>query len=231
MFLNKKILCIIPARGGSKGVRLKNLKKINKKSLLELSINFAKSLKFLDNIIVSSDHKKILRISEKLNVLTKKRPKKLSKDFISDYEVIKDVPNKYEYDYILYLQPTSPFRKRKDFIVALKNLIKKKGHGIWSVTKVDKKFHPNKVLFSDNKKNLKTFTKEGKKIIARQQLNDTFIRNGIFYFFSVKDLLKQKTIYLKNTLFFQINYDYVNIDTLKDLRKSKILAKKLKYKF
>ena len=231
MFLNKKILCLIPARGGSKGIKLKNLKKINKKNLLQICINFAKSLKFLDKIIVSSDNKKILEISKRLNVSTKNRSKKLSKDFVSDYEVIKDIAKDHKYDYILYLQPTSPFRKKKDFKTALKNLIKKKDHGIWSVTKVDKKFHPNKILFSKNKKHLQTYSQKGKKIVARQQLNDTFIRNGIFYFFSVKELLKQKTIYLKKTLFYQINYDYINIDTFEDLKNSKLLAKKLKYKF
>ena len=62
MFLNKKILCLIPARGGSKGIKYKNLKKIGKKSLVENSIRFAKSLKFLDKIIVSSDYYKILNI-------------------------------------------------------------------------------------------------------------------------------------------------------------------------
>ena len=231
MFLNKKILCLIPARGGSKGIKLKNLKKIYKKKLIEIVINFAKSLKFLDKIIVSSDNKRILEISKSLNVSTINRSKKLSKDFVSDYEVIEDIAKKHKYDYILYLQPTSPFRKEKDFQKALKKLIKKKDHGIWSVTKIDKKFHPNKILFSKDKKYLQTFSQKGKKIVARQQLNDTFIRNGIFYFFSVKELLKQKTIYLKKTLFYEINYECINIDTFDDLKKSKLLAKKLKYKF
>ena len=68
MFLNKKILSLIPARGGSKGIKYKNLKKIGKKSLVENSIRFAKSLKFLDKIIVSSDYYKILNIAKSLNV-------------------------------------------------------------------------------------------------------------------------------------------------------------------
>ena len=50
MFLNKKILCLIPARGGSKGIKDKNLKKINNKSLVKITIQFAEQLKFLDNI-------------------------------------------------------------------------------------------------------------------------------------------------------------------------------------
>ena len=60
MFLNKKILCLIPARGGSKGIKDKNLKKINNKSLVKITIQFAEQLKFLDNIVLSSDSIKIL---------------------------------------------------------------------------------------------------------------------------------------------------------------------------
>ena len=65
MFLNKKILCLIPARGGSKGIKDKNLKKINNKSLVKITIQFAEQLKFLDNIVLSSDSKKILNETKK----------------------------------------------------------------------------------------------------------------------------------------------------------------------
>jgi len=231
MFLNKKILCLIPARGGSKGIKYKNLKKIGKKSLVENSIVFAKSLKFLDKVIVSSDYYKILNIAKSLNVSCHFRSKELSKDFISDYQVIKNVLNKDKnYDYILYLQPTSPFRKKKDIIKALTQLIKQKGHGSWSVTSIDTKYHPQKILKIEKKKFIKTYIKSGTKIIARQQLDKVFIRNGIFYIFSVKEILNQKTIYLKKTLYYEINYKYFNIDTKHDLQRSRILAKELKYK-
>ena len=65
MIFKKKVLIIIPARGGSKGIKLKNLRKINKKTLLQITIDFAKSLKFVDLITVSSDHPKILKITKK----------------------------------------------------------------------------------------------------------------------------------------------------------------------
>ena len=129
MFLKKKILCLIPARGGSKEIKLKNLKKINNKSLLSLSIEFAKSLKFLDGIIVSSENKKILKIAKDLNIKLHIRSKKLSGDLVSDIELILNIlktNNNNNFDYLLYLQPTSPFRFRNDFIKALTNLIKQK---------------------------------------------------------------------------------------------------------
>ena len=67
MYKKKKIIILIPARGGSKGIKLKNLRKINKISLLERTINFAKKLNIADKIIVSTDHKKIKKISLKKN--------------------------------------------------------------------------------------------------------------------------------------------------------------------
>ena len=65
MFQNKKIICLIPARGGSKGIKLKNLQKIKKNSLLEASIQFAKKLNFVDKIVVSSENKRIINIAKK----------------------------------------------------------------------------------------------------------------------------------------------------------------------
>ena len=230
MFLNKKILCLIPARGGSKGIKDKNLKKINNKSLVKITIQFAEQLKFLDNIVLSSDSIKILHETKKTSCNQYKRPKKLSGDRVSDYKLIKDILASYnKFDYLLYLQPTSPFRTKKDIIFALRRIINENAHGIWSVTNVNKKFHPKKILKIKKKKYLEPYMKEGKKIIARQQLDKIFIRNGIFYIFSIKELRKQKTIYLKETLFHEINYKYYNIDDLSDLTNSRKLFKEWKF--
>ena len=228
MFLNKKILCLIPARGGSKGIINKNLKKIKNKSLVKISIDFAKSLRYVDKIVVSSDETKILKEAKLSKVNLHKRSKKLSGSLVSDYEIINEIINNFEgFDYLIYLQPTSPFRKKKSITEMFENLIKTKSHGAWSVTAVDKKFHPKKILTLKDKKYIKTYFKEGEKIIARQQLEEVFIRNGIFYIFSIKELKKQKTIYLKKTIFYKINYEYYNIDVIDDLKNSKKLAKKL----
>mgnify|MGYP001376939464 FL=1 len=229
MLFKKKILCLIPARGGSKGIKLKNLKKIGNKSLVSHTITFAKNLKFLDDIIVSSDNKKILNIGKKLGVSLHLRSKKLSGDYVSDISLILDVIKNKKYvsfDYLLYLQPTSPFRFKKDFLKALKKLIKQKADAIWSVTNISNKNHPLKVLKENKKKYLQTYLNSGKKIVARQELDEIFIRNGIFYFFSIKKLKLKKTIYLKKSIPYQIFYEYFNIDTPNDLKLAKKLYKK-----
>ena len=120
MLKNKKILIIIPARGGSKGIKLKNLKKINGKTLIQITIEFAKSLNFVDHIVVNSDHKKILETGRKMKVNSMIRPNRLSGDFISDYQIIENTIYNLKksinknFDILIYLQPTSPFRKESN---------------------------------------------------------------------------------------------------------------------
>lgn len=228
MFKKKKIICLIPARGGSKGIKLKNLKKINNSSLVEITINQAKKIKYLDKIIVNSDHKKIIKTSKKIGADVIQREKKYSGDKVSDYQIILSSIKKLKtnYDYVVYLQPTSPFRKNYQLIEALKLLIKKNYNSIWSVTKIDKKYHPFKV-FNSKKGFLNLFCEKGKKIVARQQLKDAFIRNGIFYIFNVNALKKYKTIYLPKTSFYETNHFFINIDDHNDLRTARKNYKKI----
>ena len=84
-----RIYAIVPARGGSKGIKLKNLKKINGKSLVEITSNFIDKSKIFSKKILSTDNKKIIKIGKKLKFEIVKRPKSLSGDKISDYQVIK----------------------------------------------------------------------------------------------------------------------------------------------
>ena len=237
MIYKKKVLVVIPARGGSKGIKLKNLRKINKKSLLQITINFAKSLGFVDQITVSSDHFKILKIAKKNKIFSTIRNKKLAGDRVGDFDVLKHAIKNVEektltrFDIIIYLQPTSPFRKLKDVKKATKIMIRKKCDSIWSVSEASCKYHPNKMLELSKVKRLKLYTKRGEKILARQQLSNIFIRNGLFYIFNKKKLLNEKKIYLRNMMPFITKHRYVNIDDKKDLKISKLLARKEKYNF
>lgn len=221
-----KIYAIVPARGGSKGIKLKNLKKINGKSLIEITSRFIDKSRIFSKKILSTDSKKIIKIGKRLNFEIVKRPKNLSGDRVSDYKVIehclknlkkKDVP-----EYIAYLQPTSPTRKINHLIAAYRTVKRKNYQSAWSVNVVNKKFHPLKTLRIKNN-NLKIYLDEGKNIIARQSLDDIYTRNGVFYIFKVSSLLKQKTIYLKKIYPSITNYPISNIDTKDDLKKAKKL--------
>ncbi len=230
MINKKKIIALVPARGGSKGIKFKNLKKINNKTLVEITSDFIDNTKIFDEKILNSDNKKILNIGKKLKFLNFVRPKKLSGDRVSDYSLIKYSLKKLDKlnikaDYLVYLQPTSPKRNIKYFLTSLKTVIRKKLDGAWSVSKIDKKFHPLKILLN-YKGYMKLYSNLGKKIISRQMLNDVFIRNGIFYIFSIKQLKKQKTIYLKKIYLSETNYASVNIDSLDELKAARKIVKK-----
>ncbi len=77
----------------------------------------------------------------------------------------------------------------------------------------------------EENKNIKLYSNKGKNIIARQQLGDLYIRNGVFYIFNIKKILKFKSIYLKNTFGFEIKNKIVNIDSLNDLKLAKKMLK------
>lgn len=232
MYKDKKILAIIPARGGSKGIKNKNLKKIKKKSLVCRAIEFCKNQKQIDHIIVSTDSLKIKNETEKNGIKVPfLRPKKLSGDKISDYDVLIDTLKKSEiffnthFDLITMLQPTSPQRTTKEFLNCLKKINNKKIDAIWTVNKVDKKFHPLKQLIKNNK-SFSFFDKKGEKIIRRQQLKHTFIRNGAVYIFTRNCLVKHKNIYGKKLDLLISKINHISIDTYSDLSKVQKLITK-----
>ena len=221
---------MIPARGGSKGIKKKNLRLLNNKPLVTHAIEFAKRLNFVDTVVVNSDNTRIINISKKRKVDYIKRSKKLSGDKVSDYDLLLNTLNFYKkkkisFDYLIYLQPTSPFRKLKDLNTASKKISKLNLDAIWSVNKVSRKYHPLK-LFKKINNLLFLYSKKGKKIVARQQLNNLYQRNGIFYIFKIKSLLNNKSLYFnKGILPYEIKYKYVNIDNLEDLTICKKLFK------
>lgn len=112
---NRKILGIIPARGGSKGLPEKNIKKIAGKPLIAWSIEEALKSEHIDKLIVSTEDKKIAKIARQYNGEVMKRPKKLAKDNSPVMDAVKDTLRKlrkenYIPDIIIILQPTSPLR-------------------------------------------------------------------------------------------------------------------------
>lgn len=218
------ILCIIPARSGSKGLKNKNIQKINGSTLIEIAYNVAKKSKIFQNIILSTDSKKYLQVICDKN-LEKPflRPKKLASDKTTDLQLMIYELKKYEayfkkkYDYICLLQPSSPLRKIKHIKSCFEILKKYKPNAIWTVSEVDNKFHPIKQVYSENNY-LKYCDTNGKNFVSRQDLKKTYIRNGVAYFFSRNTILKKKTILPNKTQLFLINKNKVaNIDSKKDL--------------
>lgn len=229
-----KILAIIPARSNSKGIKNKNLKKIiGNKTLVEHAYEIAKKSKIFNKIIISTDsivYKNYLKKEDiQIDFL---RPKKLSKDFVSDLAVIKYELKRYEkfyktnFDYVCLLQPTSPLRKISHLKKCLNLLTKRKLDAVWTVSQINSKFHPIKIL--KVKKNLLRYSdiKRGSKFISRQLLDNCYIRNGVAYFVSRKSILKKNTILPQKTGFILIKDKIINIDNLNELKEAREFLKK-----
>lgn len=222
MYKGKSILCVVPARGGSKGVPLKNMREFMGVPLITRAGEVASKVDFLDSRIVSTDHRGIAELAKKSGLdVPFYRPENISGDFISDYEVLSHAHNFMErkdnkiYDIIVMLQPTSPLRKVSHIVESIKILVDTGADSVVTVSQVDLKYHPLK-QFRLNKGKLEYFAEYGKKIIARQQLQPTFIRNGVAYAMTRSCLVEQKKVLGEKIFPLIINDQTANIDTEDD---------------
>ena len=226
------VLAIIPARSGSKGIKNKNIKKINNITLIERAYIVAKKSKIFDKIIISTDSPKYQNLMKKKNInIFSLRSKKNSSDKSTDLQLLKYEIKKNEkifkkkFSIIALLQPTSPMRNINDLKKCFQKIKKKKLDAVWTLSKIDKKFNPIKLL-KIQKDKFDYYDNFGKNFVGRQLLNQYYIRNGIAYFFSRKSIVKLNTILPKKNGYIIINRKIVNIDDAQDLRNAqKILQK------
>jgi CMP-N,N'-diacetyllegionaminic acid synthase len=223
MYKEKNILCVVPARGGSKGIPLKNLREISGVSLVARAGHIAAKISLLDKYIVSTDHVKIAEVAKKSGLeVPFMRPESLSGDRISDYQVLSHALVHMErsdnkiYDIVVMLQPTSPSRTVEQVEATIKKLADNNYDSVITVNPIDLKNHPLKLLSFDEDK-LRYYDERGKTIIARQQLTPLYQRNGVAYAMTRSCLLDQKSVIGENASAIVISDDVVNIDTEEDL--------------
>jgi len=224
MIFNKSVLVVVPARGGSKGVPLKNIRPINGVPLVALVGKVVRRLTFVDRAIVSTDHPEIANVAKDAGLdVPFFRPESLSGDFISDWDVLNhallaiEEIDKRKYDIIVMLQPTSPLRKPEYVQETVEKLIKENLDSVWTVSETDSKNHPLKQLKIVNGK-LEYYDLRGEKIVARQQLEPVYHRNGVAYAVTRECLLEQKTIKGVNTGAIIIKEEMISADTLRDFK-------------
>jgi len=229
MISNKRILIVVPARGGSKGIPLKNLRKVNGVPLVAAVGKIIKSLSEIDQSVVSTDHEEIAIVAEDAGIAAPfRRPKELSGDRISDIEVLThallemELIDSVTYDIIVMLQPTSPLRKAKHVLDTIKMLVDGAWDAVWTVSETDSKSHPLKQLIVD-KNSLNYYDISGGEIIARQQLEPVYHRNGIAYAITRECLLDKKSIKGDKTGALVIKGDHISIDTERDLDLVKLI--------
>lgn len=226
------ILGIIPARGGSKGIFRKNITTLGNKPLISWSIESALKATCLSNLIVSTDDIEIATISRDFGAeVPFLRPIHLASDVSSQLDVILHALEFYQnqeiyYDYVILLQPTSPFRAPTDIDEAWSKYIVSGAQTLISVQEV-KAYHPSTLYHLDNaEKYLNSVLTEEKNPSGtlRQNFQSTFWRNGSIYIFSVDTLLQERNLFKNPISFFEMPwYRSVNIDSQDDLTFARIL--------
>lgn len=223
MLLEKLTLVVVPARGGSKGVKLKNIQPVGGVPLVARVGQVVGQLDWVDRAIVSTDDKRIAEIAQDNNLDAPfLRPKKLSGDMVADWDVlnhallfIEKIDNK-RYDIIVMLQPTCPLRKPEHVTKCIKKLITGGYDAVWTITETDSKSHPLKQLIYNGKR-LEYYDQKGAKIIARQQLKKVYHRNGAAYAITRDCLINKKSVKGDNASAIVIEQMLISIDTEQDI--------------
>lgn len=228
---NKKILGIIPARGGSKSIPRKNIINVGGKPMIAWSIGASLKSKYITKTIISSDDEEILKVGEKFGAVPIKRPSKYATDSATMMPVIKDcllqLKKKGEsFDILILLQPTSPLRESIDIDEAFTTFFKSKATALISGYEPAKS--PFKSFKMDEKGFLKGLVNNRFTFMSRQDLPKTFYPNGAIYIIYVKEFLKLEKLFTSKTIpFFMPIEKSVDIDSMEDIKKiSKIIKLK-----
>ena len=229
-----KILTIIPARGGSKGIKLKNLSKINGKPLVAFSIEHSLASKLINRTIVSTDNEEIAKVSEEYGAeIPIFRNKELAGDRVLDLPVfehmltyLKEEEN-YEPEIVVHLRPTSPYRKAEWVDAAIKLLIENtSADSIRSVS--EPSHHPYRVFEIKNKYLFPLMHERHPEpyLLRRQDLPK------MYYYNCVIDVTKPSTIFNKKSMtgdkmlpYIMKPEDSIDIDKPIDLEFAKYFLK------
>ena len=234
-----RILGIIPARAGSKGVPGKNIKLLDGKPLIWYTIQTAKRSNVFSEIILSTEDQEIADIALGMGIsIPSLRPKELAYDSSKSIDVVlhcvKEQFNRgFIYDAVILLQPTSPFREENLIENTLRVFEERKADSLVTVRKVPDHFNPHWVFESDEQKMLKISTGENEIISRRQDLPEAFYRDGQLYITSTEVLLKNRTFFGQRLTYFVNEFEgaKINIDTMGDWHKAEEYILKNKIEF
>lgn len=205
MINKKKIIGIVPARIGSKGLKFKNLKEFNSKPLIYWPISTLKKSKYIDKIILNTDSQRIRKLGIKMGADSPfLRPKHLASDNSRIADVIIHTLKYFEkkkifYDYLLLLEPTSPLTTTSDINQAIKIIEKNKNKAdaLVSIAK-NVSAHPKFCVKIDKNNMLKNYMSKYYDH-NRQKLDKIYYYSGNFYLSKVSTFLKRQTFYHDKT--------------------------------
>ncbi len=198
MIDNKKILAIIPARGGSKRVPRKNVKLLSNKPLISYTISAALKSKYIDKTIVSTDNKEIARIARQYEAdIPFIRPSELAHDDSTTLSVLKhavkfmEKSKNFKPDLVILIQPTSPLVLAEDIDMAIEKIIETKTNSCVSVCEISER--PEWMFHLSESGKIRPFLKKKNKITNSQQLPKVYRLNGAIY-------ITRRDILIKNNI-------------------------------
>ena len=222
-----KILGIIPARCGSKGIPKKNIKILNGKPLIAYTIQQAQSSKLLSKTIISTDCEEIAKVGEDFGAnVPFLRPHNLATDHSASLDYVIHALQYFQelgelYEAICILQPTSPFRPNGVIDDAIKKFISSDADTLISLRKVPNHYNPHWVFFEDEEKNLMVSTSDSQIIPRRQDLPNAFHRDGAIYLIKTETILNKSTLYGDELTGFEIESpELINIDSIDDWKRA-----------
>ena len=222
-----KILGLIPARGGSKGVPKKNIKMLNGKPLMQYTSEVALESKYFSKVVLSTDTEEIMEVGRQLKLeVPFIRPSNLATDSSPTLPVILHALEYYEsqgeyFDAVCILQVTSPFRTVSFLNKAIENFIAQNTDSLISVLEVPHEYNPHWSFEVNSSGNLNIATGETEIISRRQELPKAFYRDGSIYITKTSVLKNQKSLFGNTIAYIESPKElYVNIDTMSDWKKA-----------
>ena len=224
-----KFISVIPARSGSRGIKNKNIYKINKKPLIQYTFEATSKSKIKDCYVLT-DSNKVKKIARKFSIKTTYvRPKKTSTSKTSLAETLNHFykwtkKRNIYFDYMVVLQPTSPLRSFQDINSAIRIVKKKKFKSLFSISESIE--HPYEAI-KMSKNSWSPILKKSQNFYRRQDFDiESFFINGAIYIVHI-DLIK------KNKIFDKKNHGFLNMPKsrsleINDLEETKIVKSILK---
>jgi CMP-N-acetylneuraminic acid synthetase len=219
--MTKRVLSIIPARGGSKGLPRKNIIDLAGKPLIAWTIEASLDSKYITKTIVSSDDKEILDISEEYGAEIIKRPDNLASDVATSQSVVKHAIDYLEstgkvFDVVILLQPTSPLRSSKDIDSAFEVMFNSNATAVISVHEFDSKIL--KAFKVNSSGFLQTISSNNNSFMRRQDLPSVFMPNGAIYIISKEVFDSVDSFFTNKTLYYLMPIEKsIDIDSKEDL--------------
>ena len=229
VYKNKKIIAIIPARSGSKTIKDKNIRELGKKPLIAWSIESCLNSKLISKVYVSTDSKKYAKIAKQFGpVEILLRPRKISGDFSTDYQMIKHAIDNidYSYDYIAHIRPTTPIRKIYDLNTAIKSFVNSRYTSLRSVHEMSETSYKTLEIVKGALKPLKNLKSTIDELNApRQKFNKTYTPNGVIDIYKKSFIIQNKLLFGNKVKAFKTSYTK-EIDNKNDFNYIEFLCQK-----